>query len=344
MAKQIELTIPKPCHEDWDAMTPVERGRFCGACQKQVMDFTNMSDSQVAAFFKKKTPGSVCGHFNDEQLGRPMEIPKKRIPWVKYFFQFTLPLFIASLKTNAQKKGEVMVSKVEIKQNGVKPKVAIQGTAAVVVPDIEIAGTVITEDSKPVALATVMLKGSNVGVTTNTDGRFKINIPSWVKGSATLAVSYVGYESKEVVVSAQPGQDSLLVYLKPEVSLLDEVVITSTVSRRTVGLLVWAYTKITDERKVEVKTDPLPVTLFYPNPLPSGSAVNIKCENMEEDDYSLQLLTIAGQVAFSKELWIDKQARVFNIVLPRVAPGTYMLVLTSQKKQKRITEKIIILP
>ena len=53
MSKKIQLTIDEPCHENWDGMTPVEKGKFCGACQKQVVDFSNMSDRQVAEFFKK---------------------------------------------------------------------------------------------------------------------------------------------------------------------------------------------------------------------------------------------------------------------------------------------------
>ena len=103
MSKKLQLSIPKPCHENWDAMTPVEKGKFCGSCQKQVVDFSNMSDRQIAEFFKKPSTGSVCGRFMTDQLERDIEIPKKRIPWVKYFFQFTLPAFLVSLKASAEK-------------------------------------------------------------------------------------------------------------------------------------------------------------------------------------------------------------------------------------------------
>jgi hypothetical protein len=102
MAKKIQLTIAEPCHENWENMTPVEKGRFCGSCQKQVVDFSNMSDREIAVFFKKPSTGSVCGRFMQDQLDRDMEIPKKRIPWVKYFFQFALPAFLVSLKANSQ--------------------------------------------------------------------------------------------------------------------------------------------------------------------------------------------------------------------------------------------------
>lgn len=80
-------------------MTPTEKGRFCAQCQKQVVDFTSMSDRQLAEFFKKPSSGSSCGRFLQEQLDRAVEIPRKRIPWIKYFFQFTLPAFLLSLKT-----------------------------------------------------------------------------------------------------------------------------------------------------------------------------------------------------------------------------------------------------
>lgn len=110
MSKKIQLTIAEPCHENWDGMTPVEKGRFCGSCQKQVIDFSNMSDRQVAEFFKKPSTGSVCGRFMTDQLDRAIEIPKKRMPWVKYFFQIAIPAFLVSIKVSAQKtQGQIQV-------------------------------------------------------------------------------------------------------------------------------------------------------------------------------------------------------------------------------------------
>lgn len=103
MSKKLQLTIAEPCHENWDDMSPVEKGKFCGSCQKQVIDFSHMSDRQVAEFFKKPSTGSVCGRFMTDQLDREIEIPRKRIPWIKYFFQIALPALLVSVKVSAQK-------------------------------------------------------------------------------------------------------------------------------------------------------------------------------------------------------------------------------------------------
>lgn len=111
MSRKIQLTIPEPCHENWDNMTAADKGRFCGSCQKQVVDFSDMSDREIAQFFKKPSTGSVCGRFMQDQLERPIEVPRKRIPWIKYFFQFALPAFLFSLKTSGQnnKMGKLIV-------------------------------------------------------------------------------------------------------------------------------------------------------------------------------------------------------------------------------------------
>src|SRR5215470_615046 len=108
MAKKLQLQVPVPCHEDWENMTNAEKGRFCASCQKTVIDFSNMSDREIALFFKKSSAGSVCGRFLEDQLNRDMEIPRKRIPWIKYFFQFLLPGFLISMKATAQGKVKVM--------------------------------------------------------------------------------------------------------------------------------------------------------------------------------------------------------------------------------------------
>ena len=119
MAKKIQLNIPEPCHEDWDGMTPVEKGKFCGSCQKQVIDFSNMSDRELAQFFKKPSTGSVCGRFMTDQLERDLDIPKKRIPWLRYFFTMAIPAFFLSLKSVASKtQGQIRVNKSGIDTSG----------------------------------------------------------------------------------------------------------------------------------------------------------------------------------------------------------------------------------
>lgn len=112
MSKKLNLTIAEPCHENWENMSPDAKGKFCGSCQKTVVDFTNMSDRQVAEFFKKPSTGSVCGRFMTDQLDRSIDIPKKRIPWVKYFFQIALPAFLVSMKASGQRntQGEYKVA------------------------------------------------------------------------------------------------------------------------------------------------------------------------------------------------------------------------------------------
>ena len=50
----LKITIPQPCHEDWDKMLPNPRGRHCNACAKTVVDFSIMSDVEVQQFFINK--------------------------------------------------------------------------------------------------------------------------------------------------------------------------------------------------------------------------------------------------------------------------------------------------
>lgn len=69
MPPSLRITIPEPCHEDWNAMTPAQQGRHCASCNKVVMDFTNMSDAQIIVYFQS-AKGNTCGRFYNNQLNR----------------------------------------------------------------------------------------------------------------------------------------------------------------------------------------------------------------------------------------------------------------------------------
>lgn len=68
MKSKTRLSIPVPCHQDWNAMTQNERGKFCAACSKTVVDFTQKSTSEIQQYFRKKRDSSVCGKFKQSQL------------------------------------------------------------------------------------------------------------------------------------------------------------------------------------------------------------------------------------------------------------------------------------
>jgi Secretion system C-terminal sorting domain len=102
MSKYISINIPEGCSQDWNMMEQRQEGKHCGSCQKTVIDFTTMTDTQLANFFKKNT-SNVCGRFYDDQLDKQIPIPKRELPWLKYFFTITLPAFLFSQKSLGQK-------------------------------------------------------------------------------------------------------------------------------------------------------------------------------------------------------------------------------------------------
>jgi hypothetical protein len=385
MPKQLELTIPTPCHENWDKMTKSEKGRFCGSCQKQVVDFTNMTESQLIAFFRKESTSSVCGRFNGEQLDRAMDIPKKRIPWVKYFFQFTLPLFLG-LKASAQ--GQVKVKRTEstvnytapkpeelektlqldkagnkIKQNTEtllvgfvgKPRIRYAEPEPEVTVENElkyqlITGSVVNDAGEPIPYASVFVDGTTNGTAADAMGVFSLSVPQ--KGLVTLKTSSVGYMEDVLVLKNKKDRKEKLV-IALQTKELGEVIVTgygtircTTVTGAVSTITVGAVLTTRKEKTMETIKAPEPIInpsmKIYPNPLPSGSTLNIKCEKMEEDYYSFQVLTLSGQQVYNKQIWIDKEARVLNMPMPVVTPGIYLVVMTDNKGGIRFTEKVVI--
>lgn len=64
----MKITIPKPCHENWENMTADEKGRFCSVCSKTVQDFTAFSDEELVTVFASDE--NRCGRFREDQLER----------------------------------------------------------------------------------------------------------------------------------------------------------------------------------------------------------------------------------------------------------------------------------
>ena len=64
------ISVPNPCNENWNSMTPQNQGRFCSSCQLVVTDFTKMDDQEIIHYFRTHQNEKICGHFRNEQLTR----------------------------------------------------------------------------------------------------------------------------------------------------------------------------------------------------------------------------------------------------------------------------------
>ncbi len=72
--QSIQLSIPNPCSQNWDEMTPSGNDRHCAHCSTTVIDFTTCTDAELYQFFAKGND-HVCGRYLSTQLDRPIRIP-----------------------------------------------------------------------------------------------------------------------------------------------------------------------------------------------------------------------------------------------------------------------------
>lgn len=87
-----------------------------------------------------------------------------------------------------------------------------------------ISGSVKSTDKSPIDFATVYLKDTQYGCTTNEKGEYRLNAPT---GNYTLVVSAVGFETYEKRIIIGSHNDRHKITLKPSVTELDEVVVVS---------------------------------------------------------------------------------------------------------------------
>lgn len=97
METNYKITIPKPCHEDWDKMTPDQTGRFCSSCVKSVVDFTHMKTPEIQEYFIQNQGQKVCGRFKTDQLDAIIiQIPRNVLfSQVHFHKMFLLALLIS---------------------------------------------------------------------------------------------------------------------------------------------------------------------------------------------------------------------------------------------------------
>ncbi|MBO4753321.1 MAG: SusC/RagA family TonB-linked outer membrane protein [Bacteroidales bacterium] len=92
---------------------------------------------------------------------------------------------------------------------------------AVMMAQKQVTGTVVSaEDKEPVIGASIVVKGTQTGTTTDIDGKFSLRVPDNAK---TLVISYIGMRTQEIALK---GKTHLDVSLESDEQVIEEVVVT----------------------------------------------------------------------------------------------------------------------
>jgi TonB-linked SusC/RagA family outer membrane protein len=254
---------------------------------------------------------------------------------------------LAPMQLNYQATDDLIV----IKPNRAPVKVseAVQSTAVETAPatiDRTITGTVKEESGTPLPGVSIILKGTQTGASSDTDGKFSLTVPN---GEATLVLSFVGFLSREIVVSS--SQSIVDVALKVDDKALEEVVVVGYGTQKKESL-TGAIATVTSKDLERVHggstvssglAGKIPgVTFRMPDGRPGASA-NIQIRNMGNPLYVIdgiqqdaaQFNNIAPNDVESITVLKDASAAIYGV---RAANG---VVVVTTKRGKNGTKNTV---
>jgi hypothetical protein len=202
------IEIPKHCSENWNEMFPTEKGMFCLNCQKEVVDFKNFSNSELAKYISKNEV--TCGRFLTTQINQEIILPQNR-----NHFRFGLFLGISSLFLNSSLYSQETKPKTENIENKNNSDVTNLPKY------VEITGN-ISDALGPMPGANIYEKGKSNNVTADIDGIYLIKIPvENFNNRVFLVFQFIGMIDQEIEIF-KDSRD-LNVHLKTDPKLDSEL-------------------------------------------------------------------------------------------------------------------------
>jgi hypothetical protein len=224
MKNSISITVKKPCTEKFSNFSTTEKGGFCASCEKEVIDFTCMSQTEVLEF-QCKNSATTCGRFKSSQLGTFTEQQNYNsmsnlITKGIGALSFSLLSLCAVSNVEAQEVAQNSSTQTELTTS---PSVSLRGAPQQ--QKYTISGTVLDEENIPLPGVSIVLKGTKDGVSTDMDGKFEF--PKTLEANSVLVFSYIGYDTKEykIITSEKDTQDVTIQFKSSDIELMGEVAI-----------------------------------------------------------------------------------------------------------------------
>ncbi len=77
------LHIQNPCNQNWDEMSLLGNGRYCGSCNHVIHDFSDMSNNELLQMLQSGQHS--CGRFDKKQMGLMYVLGQKKRETKKYW-------------------------------------------------------------------------------------------------------------------------------------------------------------------------------------------------------------------------------------------------------------------
>ncbi|WP_276486087.1 T9SS type A sorting domain-containing protein [Paraflavitalea pollutisoli] len=346
----LHLSIPSPCHENWQQMVPQDRGRHCSSCQKIVVDFTNMSDQEVLTYMQQAT-SSVCGRFHNHQLNKSYrtEKPKRSFAFAYGWSVLAGALLLSGQPASAQSGdymlGEVMPTTIKADKpfwsiSHAINKPSLQEMAlryAAKQPPVEVligtTGVVMTEYAVTGGISIVAYQG----------------IPeSCVVGKPALEVVDTIRQFLVTDTAGTINTDSLIVR---DIEL-EEVVSEHNSAAVLVDDASWVgeVAVVVEESPVELAKKTISGWLpgnksitLYPNPVAGGGTVTVSLKLKQRGQYKLELLDAAGRQVHVQALQVVQSPQALTLVTRSFwSHGVYWMRITSQHEKEVYQSKLVI--
>jgi TonB-linked SusC/RagA family outer membrane protein len=166
-----------------------------------------------------------------------------------------------------------------------------------------IKGVVFDEDKEPLIGASIHVKNTSKGITTDINGKFQL---ADIASNAVLVVSFLGFQTAEIPLN---GQTDVTIILKPDANLLEEVVVTGyqTIDKR---LFTGAVATINAEEALTDGVADISRSL-------QGKAAGVQVQNVSGTFGASPKLRIRGSATIygnQKPLWVVDGVTLEDVV------------------------------
>jgi CarboxypepD_reg-like domain len=247
MQTNFQLNIQTPCHEAWEDFKPTPEGGFCASCQKNVIDFSKMTESQLVAYFRDLPTENqdLCGRFRDDQLKKDYDINSWFPDWNISDKMLNYEVPITQFRTSQNTISLPLIRKMKMVRN-MTMVVLTFAFAESYGQQKQISGQVVDNEGQPLPGVSISIKNTTKGMSTDVNGKYNLAVDE----KDILIFSFVGFEPNELKVK----QIEPVLKMKEAVMGLSEEVVVGygTQGRMSItGGMVAICTKTINEGIVE---------------------------------------------------------------------------------------------